>query len=138
VREKQALFARYGMVLTFEKEALRILAQEARALNLGARGLRRVVNQVLAAEEFDLPELACEGVVTEIVVTEATARRAARATQIRKYSRAKREPSEQPTLFDSGTGEGVAEVEQPRRRRGDLDDVGVSKRRQHSNAELQK
>jgi hypothetical protein len=130
------LFARYGVALTFEKEALTVLAGEARTLHLGARGLRRVVSQVLAPEEFDLPELARDG-VTEMVVTEATARGAARATPIREFGKPKPEAPEQRKLFDSETGEEEsAEVEHPRRRRDDLTDDGLRQRRAQNNVEI--
>ncbi len=100
VKQKQQLFASLGVDLTFEDTGLAALAEEAKRLRIGARGLTRVVNQVLAQDEFELPYLAKRG-VSELVVTEATVRRRARAKQVKKPIgpiRRKKSSSRQPVL----------------------------------------
>ena len=101
VQRKREFFSALGVKLRFEKQALCACAQEARRLGLGSRGIVRVVNHVLAREEFELPEFAARG-VSELVVTEATVRQSARARQIKRppgpIRRKPRAGSKQPVL----------------------------------------
>ena len=65
---QRRLFEVHGIDLEFTPGALRAVADEARALGTGARGLNRMVLRSLADLDFHLPELAGQG-VTAVTVT---------------------------------------------------------------------
>jgi len=65
VKQYQKLFELDGVTLTFEEEALRMIAQKALERKTGARGLRSILEEILLDVMFELPEL--EGY--EVVIT---------------------------------------------------------------------
>jgi ATP-dependent Clp protease ATP-binding subunit ClpX len=60
--QKQALFALHGIELNFTRPALKAIAEKALALKTGARALTRILKDCLKEIEYQLPELAQEGV----------------------------------------------------------------------------
>jgi len=70
VNQYQKLFAIDGVILTFEDEALSMIAQKAIDRKTGARGLRTILEEILLDIMFELPELSgYEVVITEDVVS---------------------------------------------------------------------
>jgi ATP-dependent Clp protease ATP-binding subunit ClpX len=65
VKQYQKLFELDGVTLTFEEEALRLIASKALERKTGARGLRSILEEILLDVMFELPEL--EGY--EVVIT---------------------------------------------------------------------
>ena len=65
VKQYAKLFEMEDVVLTFNDEALRTIAEKAILRKTGARGLRSIVEGLLLDTMFDLPDM--EG-VTEIVI----------------------------------------------------------------------
>jgi len=69
VKQYQKLFAIDNVTLTFEQEALALIAQKAIERKTGARGLRTILEEILLDIMFELPELSgYEVVITEDVV----------------------------------------------------------------------
>ncbi|MCF6207341.1 MAG: ATP-dependent Clp protease ATP-binding subunit ClpX [Sulfurovum sp.] len=69
VKQYQKLFEIDDVVLTFEEEALSLIAQKALDRKTGARGLRSIMEEVLLDIMYELPELAgYEVVITPEVV----------------------------------------------------------------------
>jgi len=69
VKQYQKLFVIDGVTLTFEDEALALIAKKAIDRNTGARGLRTILEEILLDIMFELPELTgYEVVITEDVV----------------------------------------------------------------------
>jgi ATP-dependent Clp protease ATP-binding subunit ClpX len=69
VKQYQKLFEIDGVKLTFEDEALALIAQKAIDRKTGARGLRTILEEILLDIMFELPELTgYEVVITEDVV----------------------------------------------------------------------
>ncbi len=57
------------MILSFEEDALRAIAQKAINRKTGARGLRSIMEEILVDIMYELPELSgYEVVITEDVV----------------------------------------------------------------------
>jgi len=54
-RQYQEIFSRFGVDLKFSSGALSSIAAEARTRNVGARGLRRIMDIILSDAQFDLP-----------------------------------------------------------------------------------
>jgi ATP-dependent Clp protease ATP-binding subunit ClpX len=69
-KQFEKLFKIDGVDLTFTDGALRAVANLARTRKTGARGLRGVIEQNLTRLQFDLPDLAKDG-VTGIVIDES-------------------------------------------------------------------
>jgi ATP-dependent Clp protease ATP-binding subunit ClpX len=65
VKQYKKLFELDGVTLTFEEEALQMIAQKAIDRKTGARGLRSILEEILLDVMFELPEL--EGY--EVVIT---------------------------------------------------------------------
>ncbi len=65
IRQYQKLFEIDGAILTFEQEALEMIAQRAIDRKTGARGLRSIMEEILLDIMYELPELADY----EIVIT---------------------------------------------------------------------
>ena len=65
VKQYQKLFELDGATLTFEEEALKMIARKAIDRKTGARGLRSILEEILLDVMFELPEL--EGY--EVVIT---------------------------------------------------------------------
>jgi len=63
IKGKKHDFKAYGIDITFEDEALHILAEKAYAEKTGARGLSRVVEQVLLGFEKTLPSTSIRSLV---------------------------------------------------------------------------
>ena len=71
VNQYQKLFAIDDVKLTFEDEALQLIAQKAIDRRTGARGLRSIMEEILLDIMYELPELeGYEVVITEDVVSE--------------------------------------------------------------------
>ncbi len=69
VKQYQKLFEIDDVKLTFEEEALSLIAQKALDRKTGARGLRSILEEVLLNIMYELPELAgYEVIITEDVV----------------------------------------------------------------------
>ncbi len=66
VKQYQKMFEFEGVKLTFEDEALREIAREAKQHGIGARGLRSICERVLMDTMYDLPS---HTDVVEVVVT---------------------------------------------------------------------
>ncbi len=72
VKQYQKLLEMDNVKLTFEKDALKAIADEAIRRNTGARGLRAIIESIMLDVMFDLPS---RDDVSECVVTEATVRK---------------------------------------------------------------
>jgi ATP-dependent Clp protease ATP-binding subunit ClpX len=73
VKQYQKLFEIDHVKLSFEEEALSLIAQKAIDRKTGARGLRSILEEVLLDIMYDLPELAgYEVIITEEVVENGT------------------------------------------------------------------
>jgi len=71
LNQYQKLFAIDNVKLTFEAEALELIAQRAIDRRTGARGLRSIMEEILLDIMYELPELeGYEVVITEDVVSE--------------------------------------------------------------------
>jgi len=71
VKQYQKLFEIDNVTLTFEEEALSLIAQKALDRKTGARGLRSIMEEILLDIMYELPELAgYEVVITPEVVEE--------------------------------------------------------------------
>jgi len=69
VKQYQKLFEIDNVVLTFEEEALSLIAQKALDRKTGARGLRSIMEEILLDIMYELPELAgYEVIITPEVV----------------------------------------------------------------------
>jgi ATP-dependent Clp protease ATP-binding subunit ClpX len=69
VKQYQKLFEIDNVILTFEEEALALIAQKALDRKTGARGLRSIMEEILLDIMYELPELAgYEVIITEEVV----------------------------------------------------------------------
>jgi len=71
IRQYQKLFEIDNATLTFEKEALELIAQKAIDRKTGARGLRSILEEILLDIMYELPELmGYEIVITADVITD--------------------------------------------------------------------
>jgi ATP-dependent Clp protease ATP-binding subunit ClpX len=69
VKQYQKLFEIDNVILSFEEDALRAIAQKAINRKTGARGLRSIMEEILVDIMYELPELSgYEVVITEDVV----------------------------------------------------------------------
>ena len=69
VKQYQKLFEIDDVKLTFEEDALTLIAQKAIDRKTGARGLRSILEEVLLDIMYELPELSgYEVIITEEVV----------------------------------------------------------------------
>jgi ATP-dependent Clp protease ATP-binding subunit ClpX len=57
IKQYQALFEMDGIALTFEKKALKAIAQKAIDKGVGARGLRGIIEDVMLPLQFDVPSM---------------------------------------------------------------------------------
>ncbi|NDR76706.1 ATP-dependent Clp protease ATP-binding subunit ClpX [Fructilactobacillus sanfranciscensis] len=69
VKQYQKLLAIQGVKLTFDKAALRTMAQQAIKRNTGARGLRSIIESVMRDVMFSLPS---RDDVAEVIITKAS------------------------------------------------------------------
>ncbi len=73
VRQYQKLFEIDDVTLSFEEDALSLIAQKAIERKTGARGLRSILEEILLDIMYELPELAhYEVIITEDVVENGT------------------------------------------------------------------
>jgi ATP-dependent Clp protease ATP-binding subunit ClpX len=63
------MFSVDGVDLEVQTSALRLIAQQAKARNTGARGLRGIIENLLLKSQFDLPQLSKDG-VSKIIITD--------------------------------------------------------------------
>jgi ATP-dependent Clp protease ATP-binding subunit ClpX len=71
VKQYQKLFEIDNVILTFEEDALALIAQKALDRKTGARGLRSIMEEVLLDIMYELPELSgYEVIITEEVVSQ--------------------------------------------------------------------
>ncbi len=68
-REYQAIFKMDGVDLEFTLEAKAAIANLSIAKKTGARGLRSIIEQILLNIQFNLPEMAREG-LSKVIITE--------------------------------------------------------------------
>ncbi len=73
LRLHQRMAELHGLKLEYDTEALEFIAAEAEKLGTGARGLNRILGQVVDHVEHRFPELANEG-VNKVVITLETVR----------------------------------------------------------------
>lgn len=73
VNQVKALFSIDKIDLEFNNKALECVAEMSLEQGLGARGLRKILDQALMETQYKLPDLAASG-VTKIVVTDAVIR----------------------------------------------------------------
>lgn len=71
--KRKEFAAVHGINLTFTKNAIRAIAEQAISLQTGARALNRLIAQALSHVEYILPDLAEKG-FNKIVINEATVR----------------------------------------------------------------
>lgn len=82
VKQYQALFALDKIELEFKIKALEEVAQKAIDQNLGARGLKKILESALLETQYNLPELS-EQKVEKIIVTEETITRGTKPFMIK-------------------------------------------------------
>jgi len=68
IKQYQALFELDHVKLEFNDDALDAIVNKAKKQGLGARGLRKVLDEILIDIQYELPDLAKQG-VTKIVIT---------------------------------------------------------------------
>jgi ATP-dependent Clp protease ATP-binding subunit ClpX len=71
VKQYQAMFELDDVELEFNKESISAIADKAIDQNIGARGLRRILEEMLLEIQFELPDMAKTG-VKKIVITKDT------------------------------------------------------------------
>ena len=69
IKQYQKMFGVDGVDLEVQTSALRLIAQQAKARNTGARGLRGIIENLLLKSQFDLPQLSKDG-VSKIIITD--------------------------------------------------------------------
>ena len=79
VKQYQKLFEIDNVTLTFEEEALSLIAQKALDRKTGARGLRSIMEEILLDIMYELPEL--EGY--EVIITEEVVQNGAKPLYIK-------------------------------------------------------
>jgi len=68
-REYQAIFRMDGVELEFTDEARNAIARLSITKKTGARGIRNIIEQILLNMQFNLPEMAREG-LSKVIITE--------------------------------------------------------------------
>jgi len=71
VKQYQAMFELDEVELEFNKESILAIADKAIDQNIGARGLRRILEEVLLETQYQLPDMATTG-VKKIIITKDT------------------------------------------------------------------
>ena len=71
VKQYQAMFELDDIELEFNKESISAIADKAIDQSIGARGLRRILEEILLEIQFELPDMAKTG-VKKIVITKDT------------------------------------------------------------------
>ena len=71
VKQYQRLFEMDGVKLTFEDEALEVIADSALERGTGARGLRAIMEELLVPIMYDIPD---QDELAEVIITAETAR----------------------------------------------------------------
>ena len=71
VKQYQAMFELDDVELEFNEESISAIADKAIDQNIGARGLRRILEEMLLEIQFELPDMAKTG-VKKIVITKDT------------------------------------------------------------------
>jgi ATP-dependent Clp protease ATP-binding subunit ClpX len=79
VKQYQKLFEIDNVKLTFEEDALALIAQKALDRKTGARGLRSIMEEILLDIMYELPEL--EGY--EVIITEDVVEKGAKPLYIK-------------------------------------------------------
>lgn len=69
IKQYQKMFELDAVELEFQPAALRLIAKNALERKTGARGLRGILEKTLMRTQFDLPNLASNG-VTKVIITE--------------------------------------------------------------------
>jgi len=70
VKQYNYLFGLDGINLEFTDDALRAIAKKAQELKTGARGLKKIIEEVLLQYQYDAEDLASEGLDTITVQKE--------------------------------------------------------------------
>jgi len=68
-KEYKAIFNMDGVELEFTSEARTAIATQCITKKTGARGLRNIIEQILLDIQFNLPEMAREG-LSKVIITE--------------------------------------------------------------------
>ena len=71
VKQYQALFQLDNVGLEFKPSALKAIAETAIKQELGARGLRKIIDNALIDTQYELPDLVRQG-VQKIIISEET------------------------------------------------------------------
>jgi len=69
IKQYQALFELDNVTLKFDNGSISAIADKAIEQKIGARGLRRILEDLLLDTQYELPDMARKG-ITEVVVTE--------------------------------------------------------------------
>jgi len=69
IKQYQALFELDNVTLKFDNSSISAIADKAIEQKIGARGLRRILEDLLLDTQYELPDMARKG-ITEVVVTE--------------------------------------------------------------------
>jgi ATP-dependent Clp protease ATP-binding subunit ClpX len=72
IQQYQYIFKLDGVDITFEDEALEIIAKEAKELKTNARGLKQIIEKMLLQYQFEAMDMAERG-LTQIVISKDTA-----------------------------------------------------------------
>jgi ATP-dependent Clp protease ATP-binding subunit ClpX len=72
VQQYQYIFKLDGLELAFEDEALKVIAEKAKALKTNARGLKQIIEKILLQYQFEAMDLAQRG-LEKIVISKDTA-----------------------------------------------------------------
>jgi ATP-dependent Clp protease ATP-binding subunit ClpX len=72
IQQYQYIFKLDGVDITFEDEALEIIAKEAKELKTNARGLKQIIEKMLLRYQFEAMDMAERG-LTHIVISKDTA-----------------------------------------------------------------
>jgi ATP-dependent Clp protease ATP-binding subunit ClpX len=72
VQQYQYIFKLDGLDLSFEDDALRIIAEKAKELKTNARGLKQIIEKILLQYQFEAMDMADRG-LQQIVISKDTA-----------------------------------------------------------------
>ena len=72
IQQYQYIFKLDGVDITFEDEALEVIAKEAKELKTNARGLKQIIEKMLLQYQFEAMDMAERG-LTQIVISKDTA-----------------------------------------------------------------
>ena len=71
IKQYQSLFKIDGVDLEFRKDALEAIVDKCIEQKIGARGLRKILEESLLETQYELPEYTMKG-ITKVVITKET------------------------------------------------------------------